>query len=69
MAAGLKRMGFSGVILTYAKEISPNRNGTQDLMMSGSDEDDDVRSEVEMWKRGTLETVRLAGGGDLVALK
>lgn len=67
VVAGLKRMGFSGIILTYAKEISPNRHGTPELMMSYSD--DDVRSEVETWKQGTLKTVRLAGEGDLVALK
>lgn len=68
VVAGLKRMGLSGVILTYAKEISPNRNGAQQLTMRCSD-DSDVRSEVEMWKQGSLETVRLAGGGDLIALK
>lgn len=56
----LKGMGYSGVILTYAKEISQNRNGTRRS---------DVRSEVEIWKRGSLETVGLASDGDLVALK
>ena len=69
VVAGLKRMGFRGVILTYAKEISPNWNGTQHSTRRCPDDSDDVRSEVEMWKRGSLETVRLAGEGDLVALK
>lgn len=68
VVSGLKRMGFSGAILTYAKEISPNRNGPQQLTM-GYAANNDVRSEIEIWKRGCLKTVRLAGEGDLVALK
>ena len=67
VVAELKRMGFSGVILTYAKEISPNRNGTHELATSCAD--DDVWSEIDTWKQGTLETVKLVGAGDLVALK
>lgn len=49
VVAGLKQLGFSGVILTYAKKISPNRNRMQELTISCSN-DPDVRSEVETWK-------------------
>lgn len=68
VAAELKGMGYTGVILTYAKEAMQSRRRTDRLMVECSD-DGDARYEVEMWKRESLETVRMAGEGDLVALK
>ena len=68
LVAELTQLGFSGVILPYAKEISRNRNRMQELTINCSN-DPDVRSEVEMWKEGALETIRLTGEGDLIALK
>lgn len=66
--AGLKRIGYDGVILTYAKETVPHRAGTHRLMTRCSEEIN-ARDEVETWERGSLKTIDLADKGDFVALK
>ncbi|CAN8101499.1 unnamed protein product [Discula destructiva] len=70
--AKLKGLGFSGVILGYAKEVVLTEAQTKDLArcgLQGEVAEECVRSEVLPWKEGTLETVRLASEGDYVALK
>ena len=59
-------MGFQGVILGYAREVVMEEGktvGQEDRMGN------DTTVEVNAWKQGTLETVRLAEEGDYVALK
>ncbi|TQV94054.1 proline oxidase PrnD [Cordyceps javanica] len=69
--ARLKNIGFSGVILGYAKEVVL----TQDQAAATAAEDQgketaaDIANEIEPWAHGTLETVALAEPGDYVALK
>ncbi|TAQ87484.1 hypothetical protein B7494_g4180 [Chlorociboria aeruginascens] len=68
----LKDLGYSGVILGYAREV----------VMSASQEDslkshdtslattaECIKNEIQPWAKGTLETVQLATPGDFVALK
>ncbi len=64
---GLKRIGYHGVILTYGKETVPDRASGSSA--EGNVEDLAAKAEVESWKNGTLETVRLAERGDMVALR
>ncbi|OTB01325.1 hypothetical protein M426DRAFT_64341 [Hypoxylon sp. CI-4A] len=68
---GLKKIGFTGVILGYAREIVLNEKQTQNLSAcdEGAIADECVRNEIGPWAAGTLETVRLAQHGDFVALK
>ena len=66
---GLKVMGFKGVVLGYAREVvmehdEANRRPEKVAMNEG-----DISAEIENWKKGTLETVEMAGKGDFVALK
>lgn len=68
----LKRLGFSGVILGYAKEVVLTRAELDELArcgLEGDVADECIKKEVMPWKEGTLETVRLASEGDYVALK
>lgn len=68
----LKGLGFSGVILGYAREVVLTDAQTKELASSGLKGDvaeESTRSEVLPWKEGTLETVRLASEGDYVAMK
>jgi proline dehydrogenase len=66
----LKRIGFTGVILGYAKEVVVSESEARDLAQKKGEESEAlVRSEVTPWAQGTLETVRLAQPGDFVALK
>lgn len=72
--AGLKHMGFTGVILGYAREIVLSDEQTRNLTActSGKEQQECVAGEISPWKKGTLETVALASpgpGGDFVALK
>lgn len=70
--ASLKGLGFSGVILGYAREVVLTEAQTKELAscgLEGEVAEECVQSEVLPWKEGTLETVRLASEGDYVALK
>ncbi|KAI1743220.1 proline dehydrogenase [Xylaria scruposa] len=68
---GLKRIGFAGVILGYAREVVLSETQTRDLSSCGEGPlaEECVRNEVEPWAAGTLETLQLAKQGDFVALK
>lgn len=68
---GLKKIGFTGVILGYAREIVLAEAETHNLSAcdQGPIADECVRKEINPWAAGTLETVRLARPGDFVALK
>lgn len=54
--AGLKDLGYSGVMLCYAKEIEREDSRPSDV-------------QVKQWTKGMLETIALAQAGDFVALK
>ena len=64
---GLKRIGYHGVVLTYGKEAVLEEG---DEASTGTNAEDlAAKTEVETWKDGTLETVRLAEKQDMVALR
>ncbi|KAJ4286628.1 proline dehydrogenase [Collariella sp. IMI 366227] len=67
----LKRIGFGGVILGYAKEVVLTPAQMKDLAAcsSGAAADDCIKNEITPWAKGTMETVDLASPGDFVALK
>ena len=67
---GVKRMGFEGVVLAYAKEIVMSHEEAVSLSSQSDPKQLEADlSDIEAWRRGTLETVRLATKGDFVALK
>lgn len=65
--ASLKQIGFSGVILCYAKEVVLPASST--INQSTTAVTENTAAEVDPWAAGTLETVRLTPPGDFVALK
>lgn len=66
----LKKTGFSGIILGYAKEVVMDEEQEKGLTSSAeAPSEESMRAEVGSWATGTLETVRLAEPGDYVALK
>lgn len=70
--ARLRDIGFSGVILGYAREVVLTQSQLKSLATNGMDSEtaqECIRNEVIPWAKGTLETVRLAEPGDYVALK
>jgi hypothetical protein len=70
--ASLKNIGFSGVILGYAKEVVLTDAQTRDLTSNGigsAAAEECVNTEIKPWATGTMETVMLASPGDFVALK
>jgi proline dehydrogenase len=61
----MKKMGFDGVILGYAKETLAGRSmGTKATAKTSS-----IEEVVEQWKRGTLETLAILGPEDFLAVK
>lgn len=69
--AQLKGIGFTGVILGYAKEVVMSKRQAQPSQTSKFIDEtrEMIEKEINAWTRGTLETVRLAAPGDCVALK
>lgn len=67
--AGLKDIGFTGVILCYAREVVLSGSQAKSLGVLDEETEDCVKNEIIPWAEGTLETVRLAEPGDFVALK
>ncbi|VUC37515.1 unnamed protein product [Clonostachys rosea] len=76
----IKSMGFKGVILTYAAEVVVEKaaeSNTKTKMMQSVREGRSMAvpeevpydSAIEMWRSGVLETVKMIGSGDYLALK
>jgi proline dehydrogenase len=66
--SALKDVGFTGVVLGYAKEVVLDETGVADLAAAREDAGC-VDTQVRPWAEGTMETVVLAQPGDFVALK
>ncbi len=64
--AGVKKIGFTGAILAYAKE-APNEDA-EDPEMS-LDPKEKAERDISTWSENSLETVQLSTPGDFVALK
>ena len=67
----LKKIGFKGVILGYAREIVMDENQREELNLDGESKvaEGCIDNEIIAWTKGTLETVRLVEPDDFVALK
>lgn len=59
--ADLKRLGFSGTIMAYAKELPAASDAAKETGNS--------RSEVDFWLGNNLKTVELTDPGNFVAIK
>lgn len=67
---GLKDLGFSGVILNYAREAVPDESHASELAVRDeSAVEAALLKEVTPWAEGTLETITMAQPGDFVAVK
>lgn len=72
----LKDLGFRGVILTYAREmvfdnktsVLHHSNGVGELSSSEGVEAK-FDNNIEEWRVGTLKTLELIDGGDILAIK
>lgn len=68
----LKDLGFSGVILTYARETvfdhKSDRSGIQGVSEPKA-QSTVFCKHIDEWRNGTLETVKLIENGDYLALK
>ena len=65
----LKGRGFAGVILGYAREVVMRHDGADRAPDEMVKSEREVAAEIEVWKKGTLDTVEMAEKGDFVALK
>lgn len=68
--AEIKKIGYQGVILGYSREIvlDPNEKLAHDDAGSAT-YSDKCYEMIEEWKKGTLETLRMVGPGDFLAVK
>ncbi|KAB2574803.1 putative proline dehydrogenase [Lasiodiplodia theobromae] len=67
--AALKSIGYQGVILTHAKEIVLDES--QRTLTAGARpvQNSQYHDLVERWKHSSMETLRMVGPGDFLALK
>ncbi|KAJ2897428.1 Proline dehydrogenase [Zalerion maritima] len=70
-AKQLRSLGFSGIILNYAREIVLPKEAKSNALERVSPEEHArcIAEEVIPWATGQMETVRLAQEGDFVAVK
>lgn len=64
---GLKELGFTGVILAYAKEIVVQKD--HDFSRCKNVDHTETVAEVKAWKEGNLKTIGLTASGEFVGLK
>lgn len=62
----IKRMGYSGVLLGYSKEIQVTPSNNVALMKSQLTEDD---ADIREWREGNLRTLDMIADGDWLAIK
>ena len=65
--AGLKQIGYSGVILGYAREVVMEEDEAKTLCENKNTAVN--MEEIDAWEKGTLATVSLSTTGEFVALK
>ncbi len=68
-AALLKDIGFTGVILAYAKENPTEELPESEAAQPGEETQAIIDKEIRPWADNILETVRLTKPGDFAALK
>lgn len=64
---GLKKIGFAGVVLAYAKEIVVH--GGHDISMLDKLDNATVERDVNAWKEGNLKTIEHTSSADFIGLK
>ncbi|KAJ5515912.1 hypothetical protein N7527_007472 [Penicillium freii] len=68
--ADIKMMGYQGVILGYSKEIVLDPEEMLSTDASGASKySEKCYQMIDEWKEGTLETLRMVGPGDFLAVK
>lgn len=69
--AGLNKIGFTGVILNYAREVVLTEAQSKNLTPcdTGAEAEACIRDEINPWLKATLATVQIAQPHDFVALK
>lgn len=65
--ASIKKMGYTGIILCYAREITVNEDVPAQSRVEG-DEASIIRN-INVWREGTLETLEAIGKGDYIGVK
>ena len=63
----LKKTGFTGVILAYAKEIVLRKD--QSFSECKNINYEEIKAEVQAWRDGNIKTISLTESGDFMGLK
>ncbi|KAL3417229.1 proline oxidase [Phlyctema vagabunda] len=65
----MKQMGFRGVILGYAKEVSVTEDLALQMVSTTSEKSDPTDPIIQAYFQGTIKTLSLVGAGDFLAIK
>jgi hypothetical protein len=63
--ASLRKMGYTGFILAYAKEIAAAEHTDKSI----GNENEATKMQIEGWKGGNLETLGMLGPDDFLGIK
>lgn len=63
----VKRMGYTGVILCYAREITVDKEDTKTTQPEVSD--DSIVKNINAWRDGNMETLEAVNEGDYIGIK
>ncbi|MCJ1248839.1 proline dehydrogenase [Trapelia coarctata] len=63
---GIKSIGFSGVILGHAREVVLKKG---EIVGNEASSSESSKADVDRWRQGTLDTLKMIEEGDEVALK
>jgi hypothetical protein len=64
--AQIKRIGYSGIILCYGKEVQVSRS---DELRSATDNVEELDQDIRKWRDGNLQTLDMIGEGDWLGIK
>lgn len=65
--ASIKKMGYNGVILCYAREITIDENDSSQPLSQSSEAT--IVENVKAWREGNLKTLESVGKGDYIGIK
>lgn len=63
----IKKMGYNGIILCYAREITVNE--TDSSQPSSEANEASIAGNIKIWREGNLETLEAVGKGDYIGIK
>jgi proline dehydrogenase len=67
--AEIKKLGYSGVILCYSKEVMARTDAMENQFVEAAHDEELTCKDIEEWRDGNLATLSTVGEGDYIGVK